>query len=185
MGRVRRYAISLRVPNIMSTWPRCGERWPDARSDDEGVAEGALRRGGTTQQMAIFHRNPKGWAELLRRAALLVVAVLLSVRLPSWRLARRSNCAQRDHAIIMLGTLSLLGLATALYLDASMCRLCPVDSVSARERGCYTGLELWLGMKSPSWIRMTEGIVAFALVPLSLVTFLLLRGHATIHTRDT
>ena len=32
--------------------------------------------------MAIFQCNPKGWAELLRRAALLVVTVLLSVRLP-------------------------------------------------------------------------------------------------------
>ena len=82
-------------------------------------------------------------------------------------------------------SLSLLGLATALYLDASTFRLCPADSVSARERGCYTGLELWLGMKSPSWIRMAEGIVAFALIPSSLVTFLSLRGHATRHTRDT
>ena len=47
----------------------------EARVADRSCAVGATK--APTQQMAIFKRNPKGWAELLRCAALLVVAVLL------------------------------------------------------------------------------------------------------------
>ena len=61
----------------MKTWLRCGENCPDARNEDDG-AKLAIRREGVTQQMGSFRRNPKGWAYLLRCAALLVVAISLA-----------------------------------------------------------------------------------------------------------
>jgi hypothetical protein len=35
------------------------------------------------------------------------------------------------------------------------------DAVAGRERGCYTGIELLLGVKSPtSWVRPAEFVFA-------------------------
>jgi len=71
-------------------------RPPDPRSDDDGVST-VIRRGGATPETAAWRRNPKGWADLLRRAALLVVGVaLLRLRLLLAPCAA-GNSAQRGH----------------------------------------------------------------------------------------
>jgi hypothetical protein len=52
-------------------------------------------------------------------------------------------------------------LAGWLFYDASTFALYKPDAVNGRERGCYTRLELFLGVKSPtSWIRPAEFVCA-------------------------
>jgi hypothetical protein len=52
-------------------------------------------------------------------------------------------------------------LAGWLFYDASTFALYKPDAVTGRERGCYTRLELFLGVKSPtSWIRPAEFVCA-------------------------
>ena len=49
----------------------------------------AIRRGGTTPEMDVGRRHPKGWADLQRRATLLVVDVVgVPTTSASSRLAR-------------------------------------------------------------------------------------------------
>lgn len=45
--------------------------------------QAAVRRGGATPEMAVCRRNPKGWADPRRRAASLVVAILLAISMSS------------------------------------------------------------------------------------------------------
>jgi|GEM_PF-2289613 len=46
------------------------------------------------------------------------------------------------------------GFTFALYGD---------DPATGMERGCYTDIELWLGVKEPTWIRGAEQIVGAVL----------------------
>ena len=68
---------AFRAPNIMGTRPRCVRPAPGPRRDDNGVVA-ALRRGGATTATgpaAATCGLPMGWADLRRRAALLVARV--------------------------------------------------------------------------------------------------------------
>jgi hypothetical protein len=52
-------------------------------------------------------------------------------------------------------------LAGWLFYDASTFALYKPDAVAGRERGCYTGIELLLGVKCPtSWVRPAEFVFA-------------------------
>ena len=63
----------------------------------------------------------------------------------------------------ILAAISLLLLASWLVRDASTFALRGVDRESGRGRGCYTDVELMLGVHSPTnWVRPTE--LALALV---------------------
>ena len=53
-----------------------------------------------------------------------------------------------------------------LLQDSCSFGLMPADPDTGRERGCYTQVELALGLKSPSVIRYVEGSVAL-LLPLA------------------
>lgn len=55
----------------------------------------------------------------------------------------------------------LLLFAGWLFYDANTFALYKADAVTGRERGCYTGIELLLGVKSPtSWVRPAEFVCA-------------------------
>ncbi|HEX4962032.1 MAG TPA: hypothetical protein VF173_14435 [Thermoanaerobaculia bacterium] len=59
-----------------------------------------------------------------------------------------------------------------LVLDSFIFALMPEDPATGRERGCYTDIELWLGVKEPTWIRGAEeivGAVLFLGIPLVLL----------------
>ncbi len=65
-----------------------------------------------------------------------------------------------------LASLALLG-------DSLTFALKPYDQVTGRARGCYTAVELALGLKGPPWIRPAEhglGAILFLGVPLAAVT---------------
>lgn len=50
-----------------------------------------------------------------------------------------------------------------LVLDGFIFALMPDDPATGRERGCYTDIELWFGVKEPTWIRGAEQIVGAVL----------------------
>ncbi|HEX4961498.1 MAG TPA: hypothetical protein VF173_11710 [Thermoanaerobaculia bacterium] len=50
-----------------------------------------------------------------------------------------------------------------LVWDGFTFRLLAEDPSTGRERGCYTAIELWLGVKEPTWIRGAEEIVGAVL----------------------
>jgi hypothetical protein len=55
----------------------------------------------------------------------------------------------------------LLLLAVSLLMDALAFALYPADPATGRARGCYTTLELLLGVKRPTeWARLTQFAVA-------------------------
>jgi len=64
---------------------------------------------------------------------------------------KRSTLAK---VLVMVGTVLVAGW---LLMDASTTVLYARDPVGGRARGCYTKIEILLGLKSPTdWIRMTE-----------------------------
>jgi hypothetical protein len=57
-----------------------------------------------------------------------------------------------------------------LLADATSYVLLPADSVSGRERGCFTAVDLALGLSRPSELtRMSELVLGGALLILSVV----------------
>jgi hypothetical protein len=68
--------------------------------------------------------------------------------------------------------------ATALFLDAELYSLHARDPVSGRSMGCYTHVELLLGVPRPTgWIREAEFYGSLALFVLAAATaFLAWRG---------
>ena len=64
----------------------------------------------------------------------------------------------------------LLILAGAWMLsDGILFTAYPADLTTGREAACYTQLELWLRVQSPSWLRTVELIGAVTLVPLGML----------------
>jgi hypothetical protein len=60
--------------------------------------------------------------------------------------------------------------AGRLFYDASTFALYKTDAVTGRERGCYTGIELLLGAKSPTnWVRPAEFVCAGVIGVAALV----------------
>ena len=68
-----------------------------------------------------------------------------------------------------------------LLFDASTFALSVGDPAIGRVHGCYTLIEWFVGVKSPSWIRSAEFLGAMASVPLSVLLFVIFRrrGHRT------
>ena len=64
---------------------------------------------------------------------------------------------------------ALLVLGAWLLSDGVLFTLYPADPTSGREYGCYTMLEMWLGVQSPTWIRTVELIGALTFVPLGIL----------------
>jgi hypothetical protein len=61
-------------------------------------------------------------------------------------------------------------LAGWLFYDASTFALYKADTATGRERGCYTRIELLLGVKSPtSWVRPAEFVCAGVIGVAALV----------------
>lgn len=59
--------------------------------------------------------------------------------------------------------------AVWVFMDANTLNLCYADPATGRERGCYTGLELSLGLQSPSgWIPLVELLFGMVLLVASL-----------------
>ena len=61
----------------------------------------------------------------------------------------------------------MIMLAVWLLNDVNTFSLYPGDSAIGREYGCYTALEIWMGIKAPSWIRGAEFIAAFLMMLIS------------------
>lgn len=60
--------------------------------------------------------------------------------------------------------------ATWFFIDAMLYSLRARDPVSGRRMGCYTQIELWLGVRSPTaWIRDAEMYGSLALFVLAAV----------------
>lgn len=63
--------------------------------------------------------------------------------------------------VILIGAAIL---ASWLLADVSVMALYAADHVTGRESGCYTDLEIFIGLKTPSgWIRPLEAVVGVAL----------------------
>ena len=53
--------------------------------------------------------------------------------------------------------------ALLLGSDATKLNLYSADPTTGGIHGCFTSLEVWLGVKYPSWIRNAESIAALVL----------------------
>ncbi len=69
--------------------------------------------------------------------------------------------------LIPAGVLLVLG--AWLLSDGIRFSMYPADPASGRECGCYTMLELWLGVQSPAWIRTIELLGSVTFVPLGIL----------------
>ena len=58
----------------------------------------------------------------------------------------------------------LVVMGTWLLLDASAFALYPADPAAGRSPGCYTALELWLGVSRPSQLRGIQALVALGMM---------------------
>ncbi len=63
----------------------------------------------------------------------------------------------------------LLVVGAWLLADGIRFTLYAADPVTGRADGCYTTLEVWLGVQSPAWLRTVELIGAITLVPLGML----------------
>jgi hypothetical protein len=66
-------------------------------------------------------------------------------------------------------------LAIFLLLDAGTYALMPADPASGRRYGCYTALELLIGVKEPSVIRSIQPFLSGGLLFAGFVTWRKLR----------
>ena len=69
-----------------------------------------------------------------------------------------------------LAAIAAVLLALCLYIDSMTWSLSAADPISGRVRGCFTAIELWIGVSNPSWIRFAEFVVAVILLPAVLTT---------------
>ena len=65
--------------------------------------------------------------------------------------------------------------AIFLLLDAGTYALRAADPASGRRSGCYTALELWIGVKEPSVIRTIQPLLSGGLLVTGFVTWRKLR----------
>jgi len=68
--------------------------------------------------------------------------------------------------------LSFTALSCLLLLDATSNALFPYDARTGRKMGCYTAIELLVGVRRPSIIRGFElvgGLVSFVVAAMALV----------------
>ena len=97
---------ALRAPNRIPREPRCARHAASAKERRRRRTSATVRRGGATPAMAACRRNPTGWADPRRRAALLVARVLV-VRVRhaprAWRGLRLGPARPRG---MLLGALS-------------------------------------------------------------------------------
>ena len=63
----------------------------------------------------------------------------------------------------------LFSISIFLFNDANTFSLYPADSFTGREYGCYTEIENFIGIKSPSIIRSIEYIAAILIFIICLI----------------
>lgn len=63
----------------------------------------------------------------------------------------------------------LIVIGAWLLSDGIAFTLYAADARTGREYGCYTMLELWLGVQQPTWTRTVELLGAVLLVPLGML----------------
>ena len=63
----------------------------------------------------------------------------------------------------------LFSISIFLFIDADTFSLYPADSITGREYGCYTEIENFIGIKSPSIIRSIEYLAAILIFIICLI----------------
>ena len=77
------------------------------------------------------------------------------------------NLVTRKKIVVLL----MFSAGTFFFFDAMLFGLYPSDPVLGRRMGCYTFIELWLGLKSPTtWIRDAELYGSLALFMIGAVS---------------
>jgi hypothetical protein len=69
-----------------------------------------------------------------------------------------------------LAAIAAVLLALWLYVDSMTWSLYAADPATGRVRGCFTAIELWIGVSNPSWVRFAELVVALILLIAALAT---------------
>ena len=64
-------------------------------------------------------------------------------------------------------TVAVVCLACLLFFDATSYAMMPEDLALGLRGGCYTEVELWVGVKQPSFIRDAELVGGFVLLALT------------------
>ena len=69
----------------------------------------------------------------------------------------------------------MIALAVWLFVDGTKFSLYPPNPSIGRTGGCYTDLEIMLGVGRPTWIRNAELLSPLVLLPMTIASWIMLR----------